>query len=107
MEHIYENIMYAELNTKSDYCHVCGFDGEIRIVEDNGKLFWECPQCGNRDHSRMNVARRVCGYIGTNDFNQGRVAEIADRQLHTSVSVLEKTDVQEDTGGGGDVHEGV
>ena len=107
MEHIYENIMYAELNTKSDYCHVCGFDGEIRIVEDNGKLFWECPQCGNRDHSRMNVARRVCGYIGTNDFNQGRVAEISERRLHTSVSVLEKTDSGQETDSGGDGHEGV
>ena len=108
IRHIYDNIMYAEINTKSDYCHVCGFDGEIRIVEDGGKLFWECPQCGNRDHSRMNVARRVCGYIGTNDFNQGRVAEIADRQLHTSVSVLEKADSQEANGGsGGDGHEGV
>jgi len=82
IQFIYENIMYAELNTKSDYCQECGFDGEIRIVEDNGKLIWECPNCGNRDQSRMNVARRTCGYIGTNFFNQGRTAEIKERQLH-------------------------
>ncbi len=80
---IYDNIMYAELNTKSDYCQVCGWDGEIRIVEDdNGKLVWECPNCGNRDKSKMNVARRTCGYIGTNDWNQGRVQEIKERVLH-------------------------
>ena len=88
IRHIYENIMYAELNTKSDYCQVCGYDGEIRIVDDGGKLMWECPNCGNRDHSRMNVARRVCGYISTNQFNQGRMAEIRDRKLHTSVSMM-------------------
>ena len=75
--------MYAELNTKSDYCQVCGFDGEIKIVEDaNGKLDWECPRCGNRDHDKMNVCRRTCGYLGTNYFNQGRTAEIKDRVLH-------------------------
>lgn len=82
MRFIYDNIMYAELNTKSDYCQVCGYDGEIQIVEDDGKLVWECPNCGNRDEHRMNVCRRVCGYLGTNFFNQGRTAEIADRVLH-------------------------
>ena len=82
MKFIYDNIMYAELNTKSDYCQVCGYDGEIRIVEEDGKLLWECPNCGNRDEKRMNVCRRVCGYLGTNYFNQGRTAEIADRVLH-------------------------
>ena len=79
---IYDNIMYAELNTKSDYCQVCGFDGEIQIVEDNGKLVWECPQCHNRDQNKMNVARRTCGYIGTQYWNQGRTQEIRDRVLH-------------------------
>ena len=82
MRFIYDNIMYAELNTKSDYCQACGYDGEIRIVEEDGKLLWECPMCGNRDESRMNVCRRVCGYLGTNFFNQGRTAEIVDRVLH-------------------------
>ena len=82
MRFIYDNIMYAELNTKSDYCQVCGYDGEIKIVEDDGKLVWECPNCGNRDERRMNVCRRVCGYLGTNFFNQGRTAEIAERVLH-------------------------
>ena len=82
MRFIYDNIMYAELNTKSDYCQVCGFDGEIRIVEEDGKLIWECPNCGNRDERKMNVCRRVCGYLGTNYFNQGRTAEIAERVLH-------------------------
>ena len=82
MKFIYDNIMYAELNTKSDYCQVCGFDGEIKIVEDDGKLVWECPKCGNRDEKRMNVCRRVCGYLGVNFFNQGRTAEIADRVMH-------------------------
>lgn len=82
MRFIYNNIMYAELNTKSDYCQVCGYDGEIRIVEDDGKLVWECPNCGNRDEKRMNVCRRVCGYLGTNYFNQGRTQEIAERVLH-------------------------
>ena len=80
---IYDNIMYAELNTKSDYCHACGFDGEIRIVNDaDGKLVWECPRCGNRDQSKMNVARRTCGYIGTQFWNQGRTQEIKERVLH-------------------------
>ncbi len=82
MRFIYDNIMYAELNTKSDYCQDCGFDGEIRIVEDDGKLVWECPNCGNRDQSRMNVARRTCGYIGTQFWNQGRTQEIRERVLH-------------------------
>ena len=80
---IYDNIMYAELNTKSDYCHDCGFDGEIRIVSDaDGKLVWECPRCGNRDQTKMNVARRTCGYIGTQFWNQGRTQEIKERVLH-------------------------
>lgn len=82
MKYIYERIMYAELNTKSDYCHECGYDGEIKIVEEDGKLLWECPKCGNRDEHKMNVCRRVCGYLGTNYFNQGRTAEIAERVLH-------------------------
>ena len=82
MEFIYENIMYAELNTKSDYCQVCGYDGEITIGEDDGKLVWECPNCKNRDQSKMNVARRTCGYIGTQYWNQGRTQEIKDRVLH-------------------------
>ena len=82
MQYIYDNIMYAELNTKSDYCQVCGYDGEIKIVEDDGKLVWECPHCGNRDQEKMNVARRTCGYIGTQFWNQGRTEEIRDRVLH-------------------------
>ena len=83
MHFIYDHIMYAELNTKSDYCQVCGYDGEIRIVtDDEGKLVWECPKCGNRDQSRMNVARRTCGYIGTQFWNQGRTQEIKERVLH-------------------------
>ncbi len=82
IRYIYDNIMYAELNTKSDYCQVCGYDGEIQIVEDDGKLVWECPNCGNRDQDRMNVARRTCGYIGTQFWNQGRTAEIKERVLH-------------------------
>lgn len=83
MKYIYENIMYAELNTKSDYCQCCGFDGEIKIVtDDDGKLIWECPNCGNRDQDKMNVARRTCGYIGTQYWNQGRTQEIAERVLH-------------------------
>ena len=83
MKYIYDNIMYAERNTKSDYCEVCGYDGEIKIVEDkNGKLVWECPNCGNRDQSKMSVARRTCGYIGTQFWNQGRTQEIKDRVLH-------------------------
>ena len=79
---IYNNIMYAELNTKSDYCQCCGYDGEIKIVEDDGKLVWECPKCGNRDQNKLNVARRTCGYIGTQFWNQGRTQEIKDRVLH-------------------------
>jgi ribonucleoside-triphosphate reductase len=79
---IYDNIMYAELNTKSDYCQCCGYDGEIRIAEDDGKLVWECPKCGNRDQNKLNVARRTCGYIGTQFWNQGRTQEIKDRVLH-------------------------
>ena len=82
MQFIYDNIMYAELNTKSDYCQVCGYDGEIKIVEDDGKLVWECPHCHNRDQSKLNVARRTCGYSGTQFWNQGRTAEIKDRVLH-------------------------
>ncbi len=83
MKFIYDNIMYAELNTKSDYCQVCGYDGEIQIVEDeDGKLIWECPNCGNRDQTKMNVARRTCGYIGSQFWNQGRTQEIRDRVLH-------------------------
>jgi ribonucleoside-triphosphate reductase len=82
IRHIYENIMYAELNTKSDYCQVCGYEGEILIVRDNGKLVWECPMCKNRDMDKMNVARRVCGYISSNMFNQGRTEEISERMLH-------------------------
>ena len=82
MQFIYDNIMYAELNTKSDYCQVCGYDGEIKIVEDDGKPVWECPHCHNRDQSKLNVARRTCGYIGTQFWNQGRTAEIKDRVLH-------------------------
>ena len=82
LQFIYDNIMYAELNTKSDYCQVCGYDGEIKIVEDDGKLVWECPHCHNRDQSKLNVARRTCGYIGTQFWNQGRTQEIKDRVLH-------------------------
>ena len=82
LRYIYDNIMYAELNTKSDYCQVCGYDGEIQIIEDDGKLVWECPSCGNRDQSKLNVARRTCGYIGTQFWNQGRTEEIRDRVLH-------------------------
>lgn len=85
MKYIYENIMYAELNTKSDYCQCCGYDGEIKIVTDtDGKLIWECPNCGNRDQNKMNVARRTCGYIGTQFWNQGRTQEIKERVLHMS-----------------------
>ena len=82
MQYIYDNIMYAELNTKSDFCQVCGYDGEIQIVEEDGKLLWECPHCHNRDQAKMNVARRTCGYIGTQFWNQGRTQEIKDRVLH-------------------------
>lgn len=82
IQYIYENIMYAELNTKSDYCQECGYEGEIKIVKDNEKLVWECPRCGNRNQNKLNVARRTCGYIGTNFWNQGRTQEIAERVLH-------------------------
>ncbi len=82
IRYIYDNIMYAELNTRSDYCHVCGFEGEIKVVEGDGKLVWECPVCRNRDQNKMNVARRTCGYIGTNFWNQGRTQEISERVLH-------------------------
>lgn len=82
IQYIYENIMYAELNTKSDYCQECGYEGEIKIVKDNEKLVWECPKCGNRNQNKLNVARRTCGYIGTNFWNQGRTQEIAERVLH-------------------------
>ena len=82
MKFIYDHIIYAELNTKSDYCQVCGWDGEIQIVEEDGKLIWKCPQCGNTDQDKMNVARRTCGYIGTQFWNQGRTQEIKDRVLH-------------------------
>lgn len=83
IQYIYDHIMYAELNTKSDYCQVCGYDGEIQIKQDeSGRLFWECPNCGNHDQSRLNVARRTCGYIGSQFWNQGRTAEIKDRVLH-------------------------
>ena len=83
MRQIYDNIMYAELNTKSDYCHECGYDGEMQIVSDeHGKLVWQCPNCGNTDESKMNVARRTCGYIGTQFWNQGRTQEIKERVLH-------------------------
>ena len=86
MKFIYDNIMYAELNTKSDYCQVCGYDGEIKIVDDEktGRLVWECPNCGNRDQKKMNVARRTCGYIGSQFWNQGRTQEIRDRVVHLS-----------------------
>ena len=79
---IYDNIMYAELNTKSDYCQLCGWDGEIEIREEDGKLVWTCPQCGNQDQNTMNVARRTCGYIGTQFWNQGRTQEIKERVMH-------------------------
>ena len=82
MQFIYNNIMYAELNTKSDYCQVCGYDGEIKIVDEDGELIWECPNCGNRDKNKMNVARRTCGYIGSNFWNKGRTEEIAERYVH-------------------------
>lgn len=82
IQFIYNNIMYAELNTKSDYCQVCGYDGEIKIIDENNSLIWECPNCGNRDKSKLNVARRTCGYIGTNFWNQGRTQEILERYVH-------------------------
>lgn len=82
MKFIYENIMYAEINTKSDYCQVCGYDGEIQIVKENGELIWECPSCKNRDQDKMNIARRTCGYVGSHYWNQGRTQEIAERFVH-------------------------
>ena len=84
IQFIYDNILYAELNIKSDYCEACGYNGEIKIKEDeeNGKLIWECPNCGNRDQDKMSVVRRTCGYIGTQYWNQGRTQEIKDRVLH-------------------------
>ena len=83
MKFMYDHIMYAELNTKSDYCQVCGYDGEIQIEEDeHGKLIWKCPNCGNTDQTKMNVARRTCGYIGTQYWNQGRTQEIRERVVH-------------------------
>ena len=82
IQFIFEHIMYAELNTKSDYCQCCGYEGEIMIVQDGDKLVWECPNCGNRNRNKMNIARRTCGYIGVNDFNQGRTQEIKERVLH-------------------------
>ena len=92
IQYIYDNIMYAELNTKSDYCQCCGYDGEIKIVaDDDGKLVWECPNCGNRDQSKMNVARRTCGYIGTQFWNQGRTQEIRERVVHVSQGVLDRS----------------
>lgn len=87
LKHIYNTILYAELNTKSDLCEACGYDGEIKIVQDDsGKLIWECPKCGNRDQSKRHVARRTCGYIGTQFWNQGRTQEIKDRVLHVSIN---------------------
>lgn len=89
IEYIYDTILYAEFNTKSDYCQECGYDGEIQIITDeNGKYIWKCPQCGNTDQSKMNVARRTCGYIGTQFWNQGRTEEIKDRVLHVSLAEL-------------------
>ena len=89
LKHIYDTMVYAELNIKSDYCQVCGYDGEIKIIDKDGKLEWQCPNCGNTDQSKMNVARRTCGYIGTNYWNQGRTQEIAERYVHL-------TDVEDD-----------
>lgn len=86
MRHMYNTIMYAEINLKSDYCQVCGYDGEIEIVEDKGKLIWRCPNCGNEDQSKMNVTRRTCGYLGSNFWNQGRTEEIKNRVLHVSLT---------------------
>lgn len=93
LKHIYNNIMYAELNTKSDYCQVCGYDGEIKIITDeNGKLIWECPNCGNRNQDKMNVARRTCGYIGSHFWNAGRTEEIRDRYVHLDNHTFEGND---------------
>ena len=88
LEYIYDNIMYAELNTKSDYCQACGYNGEIKIIDKNGELTWECPQCGNRDKDTLNVARRTCGYIGSNFWNQGRTQEIKERYVHLDDHVV-------------------
>lgn len=82
LKFFYDNIMYAEINTKSDYCQKCGYDGEIKIIDENGKLNWECPNCGNRDKATLNVVRRTCGYLGTNFWNQGRTQEIKERYVH-------------------------
>ncbi|MCX4356841.1 MAG: anaerobic ribonucleoside-triphosphate reductase [Oscillospiraceae bacterium] len=90
IRYIYDNIMYAELNTKSDYCHVCGYDGEIKIIDKNNELIWQCPNCGNTDKTKMNVVRRTCGYLGTNFWNQGRTAEIKDRYVHLDDHDLEE-----------------
>lgn len=92
MKFIYDNIMYAELNTKSDYCQVCGYDGEIKIIDENNKLIWECPNCGNRDQDKMNVARRTCGYIGSNFWNHGRTEEIKNRYVHLDDMIYEGND---------------
>jgi ribonucleoside-triphosphate reductase len=96
IQFIYENIMYAELNTKSDYCCVCGYDKEIKIITDGetGELVWECPRCGNRDESKMSVARRTCGYIGTNFWNKGRTQEIKERVLHIDDKPLKESEVE-------------
>lgn len=91
LKFIYDNIMYAELNTKSDYCQACGYNGEIKIVDENNSLVWECPACGNRDKDKMNVARRTCGYIGTNYWNQGRTDEIANRYVHLDDHIMEES----------------
>lgn len=88
IQFIYSHIMYAELNIKSDYCQKCGYNGEIKIIDDNGELIWECPNCGNRDHNTMNVTRRTCGYIGTNFWNQGRTQEIAERYVHLDDHII-------------------
>jgi ribonucleoside-triphosphate reductase len=88
LKYIYDNIMYAELNTKSDYCQACGYNGEIKIIDKNGELTWECPQCGNRDKDTLNVARRTCGYIGSNFWNQGRTQEIKERYVHLDDHVV-------------------
>lgn len=82
VKHIYEKMVYAEINTKSDYCQSCGYDGEIKVIDEEGELKWECPNCGNRDKNTMNVARRTCGYIGNNFWNQGRTQEIKERYVH-------------------------
>ena len=95
IQFIYENIMYAELNSKSDYCMKCGYDKEIKIITDSsGKLIWECPECGNRDQNMMSVARRTCGYIGTNFWNQGRTQEIKERVLHVDDVAYKESDAQ-------------